>query len=175
MSFDVFISYPNQNQRTADAVCASFENAGINCWIAPRNIMPGADWGAAIVDAISEARLMVIIFSRHSNASEQIKREVERAVHKGIPIIPFRIENVTMSKSLQYFLGTRHWFDALTPPLQDHLERLVRSVKGFLSPSAGKPAKDSSLKPSSHAWSILLRVRRCAGEPKRSRSLQIRR
>jgi TIR domain len=145
MSFDVFVSYPSQEQQTADAVCASLEKAGLTCWIAPRDIVPGADWGAAIVGAISEAKLMVLVFSQHANASEQIKREVERAVHYGIPIIPFRIENITMSKSLQYFLSTPHWLDAMSPPLQAHLDRLVRSVKSLLSTSTEKPAKDAGL------------------------------
>lgn len=145
MSFDVFVSYPNQDKQTADSVCNALEEAGINCWVAPRNIMPGYDWGAAIVDAIASTKIMVLVFSRHSNASEQIKREVERAVHKGMPIIPFRIENITMSKSLEYFLSTPHWLDAMAPPSEAHLDLLVRSVKGLLSSGPEKSHSDPGL------------------------------
>lgn len=41
MDFDIFISYSSQDKPTADAACAVLEAAGIRCWIAPRDIMPG--------------------------------------------------------------------------------------------------------------------------------------
>jgi TIR domain len=68
-TFDVFISYPHQNKATAEAACAMLESDGIRCWIAPRDIIPGMDWGESIVDAINGAKIMVLIFSRHANAS----------------------------------------------------------------------------------------------------------
>lgn len=121
MAHDVFISYSNKDKPVADAVCAGLEGRGIRCWVAPRDILPGFDWGAAIIDAISGAKVMVLIFSGNANASPQIKREVERAVAKGVKILPFRIEDVPMSKSLEYFISTPHWLDALTQPLEGHI------------------------------------------------------
>jgi hypothetical protein len=108
----------------------------VRCWIAPRDIVPGADWGASIIDAIHAAKVMVLIFSGHANESEQIKREVERAVNSAIPIIPLRIEQVDMSKSLEYFLSTSHWLEAHTPPIEPHLETLTESVKALLAKAA---------------------------------------
>ncbi len=40
------------------------------------------------------ARLMVLVFSAHSNASPQVRREVERAIHKQLPVLPFRLEDI---------------------------------------------------------------------------------
>jgi hypothetical protein len=74
----------------------------------------------------------VLIFSSQANISNQIHREVERAVSKGMPIIPLRIEDITPTKSMEYFLGSIHWLDALTPPLERHLERLRETVKSCL-------------------------------------------
>jgi lipoprotein NlpI len=136
MPFDVFISYSHKDKTTADAVCAMLESSKIRCWIAPRDIIHGMDWGEGIIDAITGARIMVLIFSGHANVSPQIKREVERAVNRGLPIIPLRIENVPMSKSLEYFLSTPHWLDALTPPIEKHVERLVTSIKALLNINA---------------------------------------
>ena len=96
-NFDVFISYSHQDKATADAVCASLERAGIRCWIAPRDIVPGTDWGESIIDAMARAEIMVLIFSGHANSSAQIKREVERAVNKDLPVIPLRIEDVELA------------------------------------------------------------------------------
>jgi TIR domain len=131
-TFDVFISYSHVDKATADATCATLEQAGIRCWIAPRDIMPGDDWGAAIVKAIDQCRAMVLIFSASANNSKQIRREVERAVNAGATIIPVRIENVAPTEAMAYFMSTVHWLDAMTAPLDDHLQRLAVSIKALL-------------------------------------------
>ena len=133
MAHDVFISYSNKDKPTADAVCAALEANGIRCWIAPRDILPGSDWGEAIIDAIHACRAMLLIFSSNSNASAQIKREVERSVNAGIPVVPFRIEDVMPSKTLEYFISTQHWLDALTPPMEQHLHYLVNTMRAILA------------------------------------------
>lgn len=131
-TFDVFISYSHVDKATADATCATLEQAGIRCWIAPRDIMPGDEWGAAIVKAIDQCRAMVLIFSASANNSKQIRREVERAVNAGATIIPVRIENVAPTEAMAYFMSTVHWLDAMTAPLDDHLQRLAASIKALL-------------------------------------------
>jgi len=137
MAHDVFISYSSKDKPTADATCAILESKGIRCWIAPRDILPSADWGEAIIDAIGAARIFVLVFSSNANASPQIKREVERAINRGIPVVPFRIENVVPTKSLEYFLSTPHWLDAFSPPLEQHLNYLATVVANILQ---GSPA-----------------------------------
>src|SRR6202022_3363198 len=94
---DLFIPSSSKDKPTADAACAVLESKGIRCWMAPRDIRPGNDWGESIVSAIKGARVMVLVFSDHANRSEQIKREVERAADHSIPIIPVRIENVPLA------------------------------------------------------------------------------
>jgi hypothetical protein len=103
MPHDVFISHSSADKRAADAACAVLEGRGIKCWIAPRDIRPGADWGEAIINAIEQSRIMLLLLSSKANSSPQIKREVERAVHRSIIIIPVRLENVMPARSLEYF------------------------------------------------------------------------
>jgi len=142
MAHDVFISYSSKDKPAADAACAVLESKGIRCWIAPRDITPGADWGESIVDAIHSSRAFLLIFSGNANTSQQIKREVERAVNRALPVIPMRIENVLPAKSLEYFLSTPHWLDAFTPPLQQHLDYLADVIRAVLDGSrAPEPRK----------------------------------
>ena len=137
MAHDCFISYSHHDKPEADAVCATLEAKGIRCWIAPRDVVPGKDWGEAIVDAIQSSRVLVLVFSQHANDSQQIRREVQLAVEATIVLIPFRIENVDPTKALKYCLVTPHWLDALTPPLEAHLEHLAVAVNSFLA--VGEP------------------------------------
>ena len=133
MAYEVFISYASEDKIVADAVCAMLESHGLRCWIAPRDVLPGLPYGEAIIDAIHGCRVMILVFSSKTNASSHIPKEIERAVSAGVTIIPFRIEDVMPGKSLDYFIGNVHWLDALTPPLELHLERLARNVETLLS------------------------------------------
>ena len=136
MGFDVFISYPHQDKAVADAACAKLEATGIRCWIAPRDISPSAEWAASIVEAIDECRVMVLIFSTHANRSKQVHREVQQAFDGEKPVVPFRIENINPEKTLRYYMASVHWLDALTPPLEGHLQELAASVAALVRVAA---------------------------------------
>ena len=131
--YDVFISHSNPDKATADAVCAALEAQRIRCWIAPRDITPGASWSESIVEALRHCSAVVLIFSGHANESPQIRNELVQAAHLGLPILPFRIEATTPAKSLAYFIDGVHWLDALTPPLEAHIGALVATVRRLLS------------------------------------------
>ena len=126
MPHDIFISYVEEDRAHAIQTCDVLESAGIRCWIAPRNIAPGRTWGAAIIEAITQCRVMVLIFSSRTNLSRQVARELERADSKRIRVVPFRIEDVAPSGDLEYFLGSIQWFDAFEGPFDAHLARLSR-------------------------------------------------
>ncbi len=106
---------------------------GIRCWIAPRDVFPGEEYAASLVRALHESRVMVLVFSSGANRSPQVLREVERAVSRGVPILPLRIEDVPPSEAMEYYISSRHWLDALNPPLEQHLVRLADTVKFLLS------------------------------------------
>lgn len=144
MRTDVFISHSSLDKDTAFAACSALEAAGIGCWIAPRNIVPGREWGAAIVEAIDRSKVMVLIFSAHANGSKQIHREVERAISKGIPVVPMRIEHVEPSDSLAFFLNAVHWLDAFTSPPERHLRGLVEAIAVLLKIDLPEAAPDIS-------------------------------
>lgn len=130
---DVFISYASADKATADAACAKLESRQIRCWIAPRDVPPGMDFPAAIIRGIEGSRVMVLIFSSRSNVSPHVLREITKAVNRGIIIIPFRIENVLPSQSMEYLINIPHWLDAITPPLEQHLDTLAATIGKILS------------------------------------------
>jgi hypothetical protein len=135
MAHDVFLSYSSKDREIAEAACTALEAKGISTWIAPRDILPGGDWSASIVHAIADARIFVLVFSGHANESPQIKREVERAVNRGIPVVPVRVEDVRPTEALEYFISTPHWLDAFPPPMDEHMSYLADVVTGILQGS----------------------------------------
>ncbi len=142
---DVFLSYSSQDKPVADAACATLEAHGVRCWMAPRDIRPAQDWSEAIIDAIAESTVFLLVLSVHSNQSEQVKREVQNAVSEAKPILPLRISDVALSKHMRYFIGTPHWLDALTPPLERHLLRMTETVQGLIASVREKGVADPLL------------------------------
>lgn len=139
MNPEAFISYCREDKAVADSVVAGLESNGIQCWIAPRNVRPGENWGGSIIKAITNAKVMVLVFSRHTNHSPHVMNEIERAVSRRLTIIPFRLEDVKPSEDLELFISSCHWLDAFTPPLGTHIADLVRAVQGVIGvePGAG--------------------------------------
>src|ERR1700687_5458775 len=133
MAHDVFVSYASGDKPVADAVCSKLEASGIRCWIAPRDVLPGVHYGEAIIDAIHECRIMVLVFSSKANLSGHIPKEIERAVSGGVTVMPLRIEDVAPAKSLDYFIGSVHWLDAFTTPLGAKLPRVGANAQTILS------------------------------------------
>ena len=132
MPSDVFISYSHKDKITTDLMCDTLEENGIKCWVAPRDILPGSEWSGAIIHGIESTKIMVLVFSNHSNISGQVIREVERAVSKNVIIIPFKIVDLKMSLSLEYLVSASHWLNACDQPLEKKMIELVGNIKKLL-------------------------------------------
>jgi uncharacterized protein (TIGR03067 family) len=133
---DVFLSYSSKDKIWADAACAGLEQERIRCWIAPRDMTPGDEWGAGIIKGLNTSRVFVLIFSDHANASKQVRKEVERAISKELPVLAFRIQNVEPKDAMEFNLSNIHWLDAFNPPVERQLEVLARSVRMLLDNEA---------------------------------------
>lgn len=147
---DVFVSYSTHDKPVADAIVSRLEQAGIRCWVAPRDIIPGRVWGEAILHAIEATRLMVVVMSGAANGSRQVVREVERAVANDVVVIPFRIESVEPTGAMAYFLASEHWLDAMTPPLESHIAQLVvvvQALLGSISPAEAPARTNGTIQP----------------------------
>lgn len=134
MAHEIFISYAAEDKAIADAVCEAIEAQGIPCWYAPRDVAYGQDFEESIVDAIGASRLIILILTSSSNVSAHVKREIQNACLEevNVPVLPFRVEDIPLNKALRYYIGSVHWLDAVTPPLDAHLQRLVEHVRARL-------------------------------------------
>ena len=126
---DVFISYSTKNKNVADAVVADFEQNGIKCWYAPRDILPGEEWVTAITNALEGSKALVLIFTEESNNSRQVMNEIAVAFNAGLTIVPFKLTNDQMSSELEYYLTRVHWLDAVSKPLKKNIQALREYIE----------------------------------------------
>jgi hypothetical protein len=129
---EVFVSHSSKDRNVAVAICHTLEEQGIRCWMAPRDITPGMAWDEAIIDAIEGCQVMVLVLSGHSNSSGQVTKEVRNAVEAGKTVLPFRTEEIALSKALRYHISAAHWLDAITPPLEEHIHRLAETIHSLI-------------------------------------------
>ncbi len=124
----IFISYAAQDGEIASQLCAAIEAAGVLCWIAPRDVRPGESYAAAIVNAINDSRMLVLvlILSRHAIDSPHVQREVERASSKRRPVLSIRLDGSALPPELEYFLSANQWLDASGGPIGAHCARARR-------------------------------------------------
>lgn len=128
----VFISYASADGGIARRVCDSFEARGISCWIAPRNVPPGMEYGQAIIDGIKKCRVMVVLLSHDAGVSRYVAREVERAVSHQVTLLPVRLADIEIPDQLEFFLGSCQWFDFMPPTSAKLLEKLGDAVARLL-------------------------------------------
>ncbi|MCX6688632.1 MAG: toll/interleukin-1 receptor domain-containing protein [Methanoregula sp.] len=141
----VFISYSSPDRTLANDLCLYLEAQGISCWIAPRDVVPGSDFPGSIIDAIDASTIMVLIFSKSSNNSPHVMRELTRAVTRNMLIIPFRIEEILPTKNMDYLINIAQWYNAMPPPPQQHFGALTETIKSHLSgQQTEKPGPASS-------------------------------
>lgn len=136
MGQQVFISYSSADKATAERICGALEEAGIACWIAPRNIEPGVDYPTALVEAIRSVQVMVLILTEPAAASPHILSEVGHAFNAKKRIIPFRISQKAVPEDLEYFLSMTQWLDAPEGCTEQNLKRLIEATRAAL---AGEP------------------------------------
>ena len=127
MSFDLFISHSSADAETARALVTDFENRGITCWMAPRDIPMGSSYQGEIVAAIERCRAMLLLFSKATNDSEHVLREVELAAQNRKPIYPLRIDATEPAGGLRYMLANKQWVErkALGNRLAETVESLL--------------------------------------------------
>ena len=108
----IFISHSSADISIAMELCTFIEKNHSTCFIAPRDIRSGKEYAEEIINGINNADAMILLMSKNANTSPHVLREVERAVSRSIPILVYKLEDVELSKSLEYFLMTHQWIVA---------------------------------------------------------------
>ena len=92
----VFLSYRRANAGTADALLKKLESDGYAVWIDRTDIGGGTKWRAEIEKALIESAAMVLLLTKSALESDEIYKEIARAVELDKPVIPLLIEPVEL-------------------------------------------------------------------------------
>ncbi len=112
-------------------MCHVLEQHRIKCWMAPRDIPPGADYGDVIDEAIIACRVFVIIFSEPAAVSPWVKGELNLAFSEGKHIVPYRIDDAQLKGAMRLILNPTHWIEAY-PDAESKFDELVTGIARYL-------------------------------------------
>jgi hypothetical protein len=145
-SSEVFISYASQDKPVADAVVGALERAGLKCWIAPRDVVPGALYADEIIRAMDEAKVLVLVLSQQAVTSAHVGKEIERASSKRRRIIALRTDSAALPRAFEYFLSESQWIDIGPGGIDAAAGKLVDAIRSHLtSETLSTPAKPLTL------------------------------
>ena len=135
-AWDVFVSYASDDTAVANAVVASLERQGIGCWIAPRDVAPGALYADEIIRAINSSKVLLLVLSKSAAGSPHVGKEIERATSKRRPIITLRTDAVPLTTALEYFLSESQWVDLGADGTEVAFSKLATAVRHHLTGSS---------------------------------------
>jgi TolB-like protein len=137
----VFVSYASEDRAAAEVVVGALERAGTPCWIAPRDVMPGALYAEEIIRAIDECSVVVLLLSANSAASTHVGKELERASSKRKRILTLRIDATPLPRAYEYFLSESQWIDVAVGGLEPATARLAEAVRHHQGVAPANPTK----------------------------------
>ena len=123
----VFISHSSTDATIAQEICSTLETSNIQCFLAPRDIRSGYEYASEILYGLDRSDILLLLLSNRANQSPHVLREVERAVSNATPIIVYKLEEVELTKSMEYFLMTHQWLNAES----GNYTSLVSSIQEF--------------------------------------------
>lgn len=106
-----FISYSSDDAKIASKLKNILNNNQINTWIAPDDIPVGSKYAKVINNAIKNCSCFVLLLSNKSQNSTWVEKELERAIHYEKPIIPIKLEDVTLNDEFEFYISTDQIID----------------------------------------------------------------
>ena len=142
MEHDVFISYSRKDSEIANKIYDRLTAEGVTCFIDRQGISGGADFPTVLSEAIMGAKVLLLIASENSYASEFTQKEITFAVsNKGSKFIfPLIVDGSTLPKNLEFMLSNINWRTLSNNYTID--KDLVKDIKYKLAnPHAGETLK----------------------------------
>jgi len=128
----IFISHSSKDKDMADEVCSLFENNGLACWIAPRDIPGGKEYGEEVILGIDACFAMVVVLTDNSNDSKMVAKEVERAISKNKDVITVKMKDIQPSKRLELFISSSQSVQAWNSSLEVEINKLAKESKASI-------------------------------------------
>ena len=119
----VFISYSRDDRKLVERIVESLRKENIDVWF-DYHLLSGQDWDDALESQILECDHMILVLSKTSVASDNVKNEMRFAMDHGKPINPIYIEQCSVPLSMRRM----HYIDFVKMGFEDGIKRLIKDI-----------------------------------------------
>ena len=130
MAHDVYLSYDETDLETALNVCETLESNGLKCWMKNRDV-DDDNRVRAIIKAIKQTRVLLLIHSKNSKSSKFINNEVNEAFDADKSFLVYYIDDSKLEGGLEYFLKTKPSVNAYPNP-EEKNDILIKLTKNLV-------------------------------------------
>ena len=141
----IFLSHSTKEYELVVHIANYLEKNNLQAWYAPRDIVGGIDYDLEIIAAIKDCRAFVLLLSRNSDASEDVKTEVYHAVKFKKQVICLDVDDVE-PENLSYLLGMRHRLNWLERR-DETLDKLIHDIRVIHEPDSEPLTPEPAIKP----------------------------
>lgn len=127
----IFISYSSHDCNTAQTIRKVLENNGVECWMAPQSIPIGSDYAYEIPDAIEKCSAFLLLLSGNAQRSNWVPKELDLAITYNKSIIPFQIDDKTLTKPFNFRLTNVQRIEAFHD-LENAYDQLLGRVRAHI-------------------------------------------
>src|SRR5579871_3995785 len=144
----VFLSYSSTERNRAVAIADALEAAGVRVWLDRRGIPAGASWDAAIVRAIKDCTVFLVLCTEMAMRSSNVHQEIRLALEERRPLLPLLAERLTFPDEVRYALAGLQWVELLDQPKDVWLTNVLRGLGTLgMTPSAPAPPVAATTRP----------------------------
>jgi len=141
---DVFISYSREDKEKVLELTAKLRAAGVPLWIDVGGIDGARMWGEEIVNALDNAKVLLLMVSESSVRSHNVAKEVVLASERKGRILPVHLEPTQIPPSLKYPLAGIQHIEYYNGDADENLKTILRSLERVgvtISVPRSEPAK----------------------------------
>jgi hypothetical protein len=128
----IFLSYSRKDKEIANTLVEGLSANGIPVWIDNVHIEGGLKWDSAIETALEKTQILILLLSKSSVSSENVKDEVSYALEENLEFIPVLIEET----NIPYRWRRVQYIDLLYDANKG-LQQLIKIIKEKIGP--GEP------------------------------------
>jgi len=124
-TFDVFLSHNRVDKPWVSQLAADLQRYGVRVWLDQKVLRPGDRCVQGLEEALAQSRVVALVVSPESMASDWVREEYDRAIAQQKRLIPVLIRDAPLWE----FLDSRHRVDFRDPRTYDaNVRQLVRGI-----------------------------------------------
>ena len=124
----VFVCHACDDDIIADKIYNFLQANGIRCWIDHKDGRVGEPWEDYLVPLIKNTDLFILLLSKNSIESEDVKRELSIAFKKKIKILPIILDSIVLKDRFEYYLTGIQQYFAVKEPIEEHLNNILQEI-----------------------------------------------